>query len=126
MNRIAPLAIFAFLLLSGGLLVLSPVKAQTSAQAAPTPTPTPDPDDEVIKIESDVVNVLFTAQDKNRRLLTDLKDADITLIEDGKPQQLTGFSRQIDLPLSLAILVDVSVSQQRTLPEEKAAAIEFL
>jgi len=126
MNRIAPLAIFAFLLLSGGLLVLSPVKAQTSAQAAPTPTPTPDPDDEVIKIESDVVNVLFTAQDKNRRLLTDLKDADVALFEDGKKQDIVAFSRQIDLPLSLAILVDVSVSQQRTLPEEKAAAIEFL
>src|SRR3954462_1241917 len=121
MNRIAPLAIFAFLLLSGGLLVLSPVKAQTSAQAAPTPTPTPNPDDEVIKIESDVVNVLFTAQDKNHRLLTDLKDSDVSMFEGGKQREITACSRQVDLPMGMSILIDVSLSQTRTLPEEKAA-----
>ena len=36
------------------------------------------------------------------------------------------FSRQVDLPLSLAILIDTSQSQERTLPEEKAAAMTFL
>ncbi|HTK27129.1 MAG TPA: VWA domain-containing protein, partial [Pyrinomonadaceae bacterium] len=41
-------------------------------------------------------------------------------------QQITAFSRQIDLPLSLAILIDTSGSQERTLPEEKAAAISFI
>ena len=91
-----------------------------------SPTPTPSPEDEVIKVDSDVVNVLFTVQGPNRRLLTDLKQADVRLLEDGKPQEVTAFSRQVDLPLSLAILIDVSVSQQRTLPEEKAAAMAFL
>ena len=94
--------------------------------ASPTPTPTPSPEDEVIKIDTEVVNVLFTAQDRNRRLLTDLKQVDVRLLEDGRPQEITAFSRQIDLPLSLAILIDVSVSQQRTLPEETAAAMAFL
>ncbi|HEY0658731.1 MAG TPA: VWA domain-containing protein, partial [Pyrinomonadaceae bacterium] len=42
------------------------------------------------------------------------------------PQEIVAFSRQIDLPLSLAILIDTSISQQRTLPEEKAAAISFI
>ncbi|CAN5497238.1 hypothetical protein BH10ACI2_BH10ACI2_18690 [soil metagenome] len=95
---------------------------------APTVSPTvrPTPEDDVIRVESDVVNVLFTAQDKNRRLLTDLKQGDIQLLEDGKAQDLVAFSRQVDLPLSLAILIDVSASQERTLPEEKAAAISFL
>ncbi len=98
------------------------------AVKSPTPSPTvsPTPDDEVIKVESDVVNVLFTAQDHNRRLLTDLKQGDIQLLENGQPQQPVAFSRQVDLPLSLAILIDVSLSQQRTLPEEKAAAMSFL
>jgi Ca-activated chloride channel family protein len=112
------------------LLVLTPARAQqvppNPATNAATPTPTPNPDDEVIKIDSEVVNVLFTAQDKNRRLLTDLKQGDVLILEDGKQQEITAFSRQVDLPLSLAILVDVSVSQQRTLPEEKSAAVEFL
>jgi VWFA-related protein len=70
--------------------------------------------------------VLFTAQDKNRRLLTDLKQADVRLIEDGQPQEITDFARQVDLPLSLAILIDTSASQERTLPEEKAAAKSFI
>ncbi len=95
---------------------------------SPTPTPTPpiSTDDEVIKVDTEVVNVLFTAQDRNRRLLIDLKQSDVRIFEDGKEQDVTSFSRQVDLPLSLAILIDVSVSQQRTLPEEKAAAMSFL
>ncbi|MBX3297891.1 MAG: VWA domain-containing protein [Acidobacteria bacterium] len=101
-----------------------------AAAFAPRPTPTATPpvieDDEPIKIDTDVVNVLFTAQDRSRRLLTTLKKEDIRLLEDGKPQEIVEFTRQVDLPLSLAILVDVSVSQQRTLPEQKEAAISFL
>lgn len=100
--------------------------ANSSTKSAPKATPTPPGDDEIIKIDTDVVNVLFTAQDRNRRLLTDLKQGDIRILEDGQPQEVTTFSRQIDLPLSLAILIDVSASQERTLPEEKAAALAFL
>jgi len=117
-------------LVATGLFVGSAAEAQQTgnarASATATPTPPPTEDNEVIKIESEVVNVLFTAQDHNRRLLTDLKLNDVVLLEDGKQQDLVTFSRQIDLPLSLAILIDTSVSQQRTLPEEKEAASAFL
>jgi Ca-activated chloride channel homolog len=100
---------------------------QTPApKATPTPTPTISEEDQVIKIETEAVNVLFTAQDKNRRLLTGLKAEDVRILENGQPQSIVGFSRQIDLPLSLAILIDTSASQERTLPEEKSAAISFL
>jgi Ca-activated chloride channel homolog len=97
-----------------------------SAAATPTPKPTIADDDEVIKIETEAVNVLFTAQDRNRRLLTNLKPEDVRILENGQPQQISAFSRQIDLPLSLAILIDTSASQERTLPEEKEAAISFI
>jgi len=93
----------------------------TAKTPTPAATPPPTPDDEVIRVESEVVNVLFTAQDKNRRLLTSLKQEDVRILENGQPQEIVAFSRQIDLPLSLAILIDVSASQERTLPEEKAA-----
>jgi VWFA-related protein len=96
-----------------------------SKVSSPAPTPPAD-EDEVIKIDTEVVNVLFTAQDRNRRLLTGLKQEDIRLLEDGQPQNIVEFSRKIDLPLSLAILIDTSASQERTLPEEKAAAISFV
>ncbi|HMF55913.1 MAG TPA: VWA domain-containing protein, partial [Pyrinomonadaceae bacterium] len=41
-------------------------------------------------------------------------------------QEVFTFARQVDLPLSLAILVDTSVSEERTLPSEKEAASEFV
>ncbi|MFN2500580.1 MAG: VWA domain-containing protein [Pyrinomonadaceae bacterium] len=104
----------------------SQTTATPKSSATATPTPTPIDDDEVIKINSEVVNVLFTAQDRNRRLLTSLTQPDIRLLENGKVQEIVTFSRQIDLPLSLAILIDTSGSQERTLPEEKAAAISFI
>ena len=87
--------------------------------AVPTPTPPIDEEDEVIKVDTEVVNVLFTAQDKNRRLLLDLKPEDVRIFEDGQPQTISAFSKQVDLPLSLAILIDTSASQERTLPEER-------
>jgi len=108
---------------------------QTNAQRAPasqipaSPSPTPPPIEEeegVIKVDTETVSVLFTAQDKDRRLLTTLKAEDVRIFESGKPQEISGFSRRIDLPLSLAILIDTSASQERTLPEEKAAAISFV
>lgn len=99
------------------------VQAQT---VTPSPSPTPIEDDEILKIDTELVNLLFTAQDKDRRLLTSLKKEDIRVLEDGKPQELFSFQRQVDLPLSLAILIDVSASQERTLPEEKRAAKSFV
>ncbi len=92
----------------------------------PTPPPVIEEIDDIITIDTEVVNVLFTAQDRNRRLLTDLKETDIRLLEDGVAQETVAFYRQVDLPLSLAILIDTSGSQERTLPEEKMAAKSFL
>jgi VWFA-related protein len=83
-------------------------------------------DDEPLKIETELVNVLFTAADSSRRFITDLKKEDVRIMEDGQPQQIFTFYRQVDLPLSLAVLVDTSISQERTLPEEKEAAKAFL
>jgi len=101
----------------------------TNPAVKPTVTPTPEiieEDDEPIKIDTEVVNVLFSAQDRNRRLLTDLKQEDVRLLENGQPQEIIAFQRQVDLPISLAILIDTSISQERTLPEEKSAAISFV
>ena len=80
----------------------------------------------MIKVETEAVNVLFTAQDKDRRLILNLKPEDVKIYENGQLQEISAFSKQIDLPLSLAILIDTSASQERTLPEEKMAAIAFL
>ncbi len=125
------LAAFSFGLFLVSVIGLSFTEAQTAnpktTATFATPTPTPiNEDDEVIKVDTEVVNVLFTAQDRNRRLLTNLKQGDVKLLENGQVQEITSFSKQVDLPLSLAILIDTSISQERTLPEEKSAAISFL
>lgn len=98
-----------------------PAKAPT-----PPPLPFPEDDDEILEIDTEVVNVLFTAQDRERRLVTTLRKSDISILENGKTQQIVAFSRKVDLPLSLTIMIDTSASQERTLPEEKDAAKSFL
>jgi Ca-activated chloride channel family protein len=125
--------IFALLMLLGfvGFVVFGNefANAQQSEPAktpAASPTPPIEEEDDVQKVETESVNVLFTAQDRNRKLILTLKPEDVRILENGQPQAISAFSKQIDLPLSLAILIDTSASQERTLPEEKAAAISFL
>ena len=83
-------------------------------------------DDEVIRVETNLVDTLFTAVDKEHRFITNLRPEDIRVFENGVPQTVSIFQRETELPLSLAIIVDVSKSQERTLPDEQKAAIEFL
>jgi VWFA-related protein len=79
-----------------------------------------------VTIETDLANVLFTAVDKNRRFMTTIQKEDIRVLEDGQAQEIFTFQRETNLPLSLAILVDVSASQQLTLEDEKDAARAFV
>lgn len=124
------LTISAIGLFTASLAGFSFVSAHQPDAKSPVPTPTPTPavadDDEIIKVDTEVVNVLFTAQDRSRRLITNLAQNDVRILENDKLQEITSFTKQVDLPLSLAILIDTSGSQERTLPEEKAAAISFL
>jgi Ca-activated chloride channel family protein len=82
--------------------------------------------DEVIRVETDLTNVLFIATDKNNRYITTLREGDVRVLEDGVAQKLFAFHRETDRPLSIAFLIDVSVSEERTLPQEKAAARTFI
>src|SRR6266487_1395455 len=83
-------------------------------------------DSDVVRVDTNLVNVFFTAVDRNRRFVTALKPEDISVTEDGVAQEIFTFQRETDRPLSLAILIDVSASQQQTLPDEKAAARAFV
>src|SRR5712664_2693478 len=83
-------------------------------------------DDDIIRVETDVTNLPFTASDKNNRFVTTLQQSDIRVREDGVEQQLFTFQRETDRPLSSAFLIDISQSEERTLPEEKRAARSFI
>src|SRR5215217_3997710 len=82
--------------------------------------------DDVIRVETDVTNLPFTATDKDHRFITTLRQEDLRVLEDGVPQTLFTFQRETDRPLAIAFLIDVSYSQGPTLPEEKAAARTFI
>jgi Ca-activated chloride channel homolog len=106
---------------------------QTGVRPAASPSPTPrtreelpQDSDEVVKFDTNLTNIFFTAADKNKRFISDLKAEDIRVLEDGEPQEIFTFQQNIDLPLSLAILIDTSASEERTLPDEKEAARAFL
>lgn len=103
------------------------------SQAQPSPTPTPTPtdqptvdSDDVVRVETNLTSVFFTAADSNRRFISTLKKEDVRVTEDGQPQEIFTFQKNLDLPLSIAILIDTSRSEERTLPDEKMAARAFV
>jgi Ca-activated chloride channel homolog len=110
-----------------------PRRADNSELPSPSQTPTvvpkeevPQESDEVVRVETNLTSIFFTAADNNKRFISTLRKEDIRVLEDGQPQEIFSFQGNIDLPLSIAILIDTSRSEERTLPDEKAAARSFV
>src|SRR5882724_10404070 len=79
-----------------------------------------------ISVKVKVVNVLATVRDKHGQVIPNLEQSDFTLEEDGRPQTIRYFSQETDLPLTLGLLVDTSMSQRRVLEQERDASYDFL
>jgi VWFA-related protein len=73
-----------------------------------------------------VVNVFATVRDKQGAIVRYLSKEDFLLQEDGRRQEISYFSRQTDLPLTVGLLVDTSGSQRYLLQQERLASREFL
>jgi VWFA-related protein len=73
-----------------------------------------------------VVNVFATVRDKKGQIVKDLQKEDFTVLEDGRPQKITYFAQQSDLPLTLGLLVDTSMSERRMISTEQTASYKFL
>jgi Ca-activated chloride channel homolog len=100
-----------------------------SPTASPTNTSTPPAESteiEVVRVETNLVNTVFTAVDRDRHFITTLRADDLRIYEDGTAQSISLFERETNRPLTLVILVDTSKSQERTLPDEKKAAKAFV
>ena len=104
----------------------APPKSLTVRQTQSAADRATDADAEVVRVDTDLANVLLTAIDKKSRFITTLSREDVRVLEDNVPQELSIFERETDLPLTLAILIDTSRSQERTLPDEKIAARTFI
>jgi VWFA-related protein len=90
------------------------------------PQQPPKEDVPTIKVGTQLVNVLFSVQDKQNRYINDLKQEDIQILENGQPQDIFTFKRELDLPLTMSILVDTSGSERFTLPLLKDAGGRFV
>lgn len=87
---------------------------------------TPNQPAATIAKEVTVVNVLATVRNKRGEIIRSLTKDDFQLQEDGRPQTIRYFSRESDLPLTLGVLVDTSLSQRRVLSQECSASATFL
>ena len=83
-------------------------------------------DTPTFKSEVYVVNALATVRDKHGQIVNNLTKDDFVLQVDGKPTAIKYFARESDLPLTLGLLVDTSLSQRRVLEEERTASYQFL
>src|SRR5271166_335560 len=73
-----------------------------------------------------VVNVLATVRDKHGQIVNNLTKDDFKLQQDGQPQSIHYFAKETDLPLTLGLLVDTSMSQRRLIEQERTASYSFL
>jgi VWFA-related protein len=96
--------------------------AQESSSTVAQPTRPPPTFSTGVK----VVNVFATIHDKDGHVVTNLTKEDFALLEDGRPQVIRYFARQSDLPLTLGLLVDTSMSERRMLSTERQASYTFL
>jgi Ca-activated chloride channel homolog len=101
-------------------------KKQPPQKQDPQKPPKKTDEMETVKIGTQLVNVLFSVQDKQNRYINDLKQEEIQILENGQPQEIFAFKKELDLPLTMAILVDVSGSEQYTLPVLKDAGGRFI
>jgi VWFA-related protein len=115
------------------LISFSFVNAQQSAATPDAKTPDAAADSQqsssaptTLSVTVKVVNVPATVRDKHGKIISNLAKDDFVLEEDGRPQTIRYFAHDTDLPLTLGLLVDTSMSQRRVLEDERHASYVFL
>jgi len=121
----------AFIFFIAILLVL-PATAQNRRLPPPPPgpilkpKPTPEPVYEVLKISSNLVVVPVSVMNANGDPVLGLTQDDFRLVEEGKTQQISQIGDPGQVPLDIAMLIDVSSSVSEKFGFEEQAATKFL
>ena len=79
-----------------------------------------------IRIDADLVSVVFSVTDKRGRYMTGLGYGDFSVFEDGAAQSIRHFASETNLPLRIGLLIDTSSSIRARFQFEQEAAIDFL
>ena len=78
-----------------------------------------------LHVDVKLVNVFVNVIDQNGAIVAGLTREDFALAEDGRPQQISVFERQSELPLNLTLAIDTSGSVRKDMAEEADAARRF-
>ena len=105
--------------------LLSPISAQTPGALQPGAIQ-PGQDEPTFSTDVKVVNILANVRTKSGQIVNDLTKDDFSILENGRPEAIKYFSRESDLPLTIGLMVDTSMSQARVLESERSASFQFV
>jgi len=92
----------------------------------PSTNPVAPTDASTIKVDAKLVIVPAIVRDKHNALVPGLTRDSFTLQVDGKPQAIRYFDHDADVPLTVGLLIDTSMSQRNVLDDERSASSSFL
>ena len=104
----------------------SPPAATAALTAAANQEAAPAAAEAPVRVRVDVVSVPVTVIDRQGRPVINLGKADFRIFEDGAPQTIKYFSREMRPPLRVGLILDTSNSARPALQFEKDAASEFV
>ncbi len=81
---------------------------------------------QIFRANTNLVNLSFTVRDSSGALVENLAKDDLEVLEDAIPQKIAFFSRSVDLPLTLGLIVDFSDSQQHFYKQHSRDLAVFL
>lgn len=82
------------------------------------------PPQQPLKVDVTLVNVVMTVQDAEGRFVTDLKESDFKIYEDGVEQKAAVFEKE-DVGSAVGLLLDNSLSMVDVLPVMKTGILDF-
>jgi Ca-activated chloride channel family protein len=77
------------------------------------------------EIEVNLIELPVTVNDRSGVPVTDLKQSDFTVLENGMSQKITTFNYASNLPIAAGVLLDHSGSMKPRMEQAKSAALEF-
>jgi VWFA-related protein len=124
-----PMPLRTFLLIAAALILcLQPIASGQNPAKESTETQQPPRriDDQTYRVSVDLVNVFCSAWDKDTNaFVTTLAREDFSIYEDDQKQEIKNFSREMNVPLTMAMLIDTSQSVAPKLKFEQEAATNF-
>ncbi|HUR97993.1 MAG TPA: VWA domain-containing protein, partial [Pyrinomonadaceae bacterium] len=109
-------------------LLFFAVAGADAQTATPTPARTPviAEEDQVVKVESRLIVVPVSVTDAEGEAVKGLKASDFRISEENRPQIIDTVGNAENVPLEIALLIDVSGSVNPLFEFEKKAAAQFL